>query len=136
MKKNYFLLLFFFSVFSFSQKNNMSIVHTSTVSNSKISYVVGKIYVIPEPQQKKEIPKDEKKDNGIKIYPNPVLNILSLETEDKSFLKQITIYSIDGKLLYYNALENNSIDISFLKQGTYIIELDNDKTKTYKIIKA
>lgn len=134
MSNNFLAILLFFTIFSYSQKNRVSIVHTGTVSNNKISYIVGKIYVIPKPVEKKKEKFDEKKYN-IRLYPNPVTNSLSFETDDKSLLKQITIYGIEGKLIYTNKLENNTLDLSFLKQGVYIIELDNDKSKAYKIIK-
>lgn len=124
---------------SYSQNNypRVSPVHSGAHSSStnKTSYVVGKIYVLPPPVSGKKDYEDVAVTNNIKIYPNPVTNVLTVETSDKSEVKFITISDIAGKLVYSDKLENNSIDISFLKQGTYIIKLDNDNNKTFKIIK-
>lgn len=137
--KNIFTIVFlvFFTIKNYSQSNNprVSPVHTCTFSNNTISYVVGKIYVLPLPIEDKKVKDYDITVNNIQLYPNPVTNILNIETLDRSFVNFITISDVTGKTLYSNTLENNLIDISFLKRGIYIVKLDNDTTKTFKIIK-
>lgn len=143
MKSNKLLInfcIFIISFISFSQNNNpnnprVSPVHAGTFSNNNISYVVGKIYVLPPPISEKKINEKEILVNNIKLYPNPVTNVLTFETLDKSEIKFLTISDMNGKLIYSNKLENNTVDLWFLKQGVYTLLLDNDKAKTFKIIK-
>lgn len=128
----------FLSTGIYSQAINnpkVSPVHSATFSNAGLNYVVGKIYVVPTPivpktREQKNIPV-----NNVKIYPNPVTNILNIETLDKSEIKVISISDMSGKVIYSGIVENNAIDASFLKQGTYTLKLNNDSSKTFKIIK-
>jgi hypothetical protein len=138
MKKFVIIIIFISSSrYMFSQVNNprVSPVHVGSFSNNNISYVVGKIYVLPLLGYGKQSNEKDQMVNNIKIYPNPVTNILTIETLDKSEVKFITVSDMNGKLIYSNKLENSRVDLSFLKQGFYTIILDNNKIKTYKIIK-
>ena len=68
-----------------------------------------------------------------KIYPNPTSNTINIQG-DISDLKVI-IYDILGKVLMQDEAQE-SIDISFLKKGTYFLFLTNNSiNSTYKIIK-
>ena len=68
-----------------------------------------------------------------KIYPNPTSNTINIQG-DISDLKVI-IYDILGKVLMQDEAQE-SIDISFLKKGTYFLFLTNNSiNSTHKIIK-
>lgn len=69
-----------------------------------------------------DIPED-----GIRIYPNPVQNILYIES---TTMPEYKIFDIDGRCLLQG--ENSSIDVSILKTGTYLLLLNN---QTFKFIK-
>lgn len=137
--KNHIIILFiaFAPINIYSQNNNprVSPVLAGALSNNIMSYVVGKIYVLPPVVVPRKTNEKEIVANNIKIYPNPVTNILTVETLDKSFVKSIEISEMTGKIIYSSNLENNTIDLSFLDRGFYSIKLDNDNTKTYKVIK-
>ncbi len=138
MRKLLFVGIFLSHFYLFSQSNNnprISPVHAGAFSNNRLTYVVGKIYVLSPPPSGKQSEIKETASNNIKIYPNPVTNFLTIETLDKSLIKYISISDMSGKLMYSNELENNTLDLSFLKQGTYTVKLDNDNSKTFKIIK-
>lgn len=71
---------------------------------------------------------------NISIYAdnNDMLNIVGLEREMNAELR---IYSILGRELYkktFVTLEENSIDVSSLKTGVYIVDLNTDKGKLSK----
>ncbi|MBC8488392.1 MAG: T9SS type A sorting domain-containing protein [Bacteroidetes bacterium] len=72
------------------------------------------------------------------IYPNPSNNFLKIESNNE--IRQIRILNISGETLYKaNILENSySIDISFLKNGIYILKLIYSKNQYYyeKFIKS
>lgn len=72
----------------------------------------------------------------ISVYPNPTqsqLHINALVSPTK-----YTIYNVLGKLITENKVDpiNNSIDVTFLKKGIYIINfIQNQKEHSFKFIK-
>jgi len=71
-------------------------------------------------------------DFEIKLYPNPVSNILYLENNEISIIK---IYDILGKLILTQncKIGKNEINLTNLKTGIYILK--TNKNKTYKFVK-
>jgi hypothetical protein len=67
---------------------------------------------------------------SIKIYPNPVSNILHIETENANSIPEIKIYSIQGVLLL--STKGNQIDVSSLSSGIYIARIDKICRKIIK----
>lgn len=59
----------------------------------------------------------------IKIYPNPVKNILKIETE--SVISKIEVYTLLGKEILKK--ESKNIDVSALKQGLYFIKVTSSE---------
>jgi len=71
----------------------------------------------------------------VKIYPNPSLNNLSIETSQKSIIE---ILNIQGQLLIQQQIQQgkSDIDISRLAQGVYILRLNSsDKTAVTRFVK-
>lgn len=70
----------------------------------------------------------------LKIYPNPVKDILTIQNTEKSTVK---IYSITGSLLKTITTKTAvDIDISSFKNGIYIIEVSGvRRSKRSKILK-
>lgn len=66
-------------------------------------------------------------DQYSRIYPNPAVDRLTIESESK--LKNISIFSLNGQKVYEMALDQNNIDlnIDFLETGMYMIRLDTEK---------
>ena len=74
-------------------------------------------------------------DNKFNIFPNPVRNNLSIETSFSNYSIRIT--DILGNNIYSikNVSYNKTIDVSGIKNGTYLIELTtNSEKKVNKII--
>lgn len=70
---------------------------------------------------------------GVKCYPNPVNNILTIE---KAAGSSLNIYSIVGSLVSTKIITNNfeQLDLSELNNGTYIFEVyNNNHRNTFKI---
>jgi hypothetical protein len=64
--------------------------------------------------------------NEIKIAPNPVLNVFSVNGMKKG-KNSISIYNNDGKLVSsFNAINNKNIDISRLPSGVYVLKILNE----------
>jgi hypothetical protein len=67
---------------------------------------------------------------NISIYPNPVQNILYINSEFP--IEHITIYTLQGQLI--NETTNNQIDVSKLNSGIYIASIIIDGKKSMKKI--
>ncbi len=74
----------------------------------------------------------------IRIYPNPVENILSMDIDKNIKIKQLKIYNIRGQEIFNQ--KNNipqKMDVSFLQAGIYLIRFtdENGYSATFKLIK-
>lgn len=72
---------------------------------------------------------------GLKVYPNPVTNgRLAVETAANSS-KTIAIYDLVGKQVFGTVTNENSIDVSNLQAGIYVINItEAGKTATQKLV--
>jgi endoglucanase len=65
------------------------------------------------------------KDNEIKVYPVPAKKYLNIEANSLNNSGEIQIFSIDGKIVIqeiWKGNANNSIDVSRLNKGIYILK--------------
>ena len=76
---------------------------------------------------------DEESIIHISLYPNPVSDVLNIRGNTTEL--SITIYNIPGKQVMRSRIFN-SLDVSSLTDGIYLVELSNSqKTTTRKLIK-
>lgn len=72
--------------------------------------------------------------NQVKIYPNPVQNLLFIEPAPQNAAWMI--YDVTGRLIISGKLNNNSIDASQLKSGVYLIRIvTNDSENSARFVK-
>lgn len=71
----------------------------------------------------------------VTIYPNPVSETLNIVSEEE--ITQLSVYTISGKLIWsQRQVENNSLDVSGLKAGMYVLKIKNEtSTNVLKFIK-
>ncbi len=62
--------------------------------------------------------------SDITVYPNPVSDILFINANLEN--AEIQIFDNLGKIVISEKLDNNSIDVSILKSGSYIIKIQNN----------
>jgi hypothetical protein len=78
-------------------------------------------------------------DNGVKVFPNPVEDILYIEFEVNFENMQLIIYNMVGQVVSNAELTNqkNQIDINKLKSGMYFYRIigNNKKAESGKLIK-
>ncbi len=70
------------------------------------------------------------------IFPNPTKDVICF-SGNNNYLKY-QVFSIQGKFIKTASLKTNRIDLSDLKQGVYLVEINDLKsknTKTFKVIK-
>ena len=79
----------------------------------------------------------EKTKISAKVYPNPMNNFFTIETESQSLKADIT--SVDGKLIAsgLQLSQSSRIDASIWKEGLYFVKLydENGNFKVLRIIK-
>ena len=68
--------------------------------------------------------------NDFKLYPNPAKNILNVDLIDATETRA-NLYDFSGRLVSKTTLlnTNNTLDVSQLASGVYILELSNEKGK-------
>ena len=72
--------------------------------------------------------------NSVKIYPNPVKDILNITTIDNSEIVSAKIYDLQGKLVLETTA--TSIDTNNLTSGLYFVNIVTEKGQlTKKFIK-
>jgi hypothetical protein len=72
---------------------------------------------------------------GLSIYPNPVTNGTLYITSNSSNAKTVAVYDILGKQVLNAKTSNNTVNVSSLKGGAYILQISEDgKTDTRKLI--
>lgn len=77
---------------------------------------------------------------AIKVYPNPVSENLQIDFTDVTGEAKLMLYSITGQLVKTEKLnaQNNTINVSHLQNGLYLVNLhfsDYKIIKSFKIIK-
>lgn len=73
--------------------------------------------------------------NDFNIYPNPVKDILYIQSKDE--IIKAEIYDAAGRILNTTGVKNNAVNVSDLAKGNYIIKVSTkNKTLTLKFIKA
>ena len=63
---------------------------------------------------------------GLELFPNPVTNVLNIHSTAGLKFNSVQVYSIDGRLILTSTVNSNNsrVDVSSLKTGAYIIELN------------
>lgn len=76
---------------------------------------------------------------GVRVYPNPVSDVLSIELDELNKNTSITILSVEGKQVYSSSQitsTKTTIDTKNWKRGLYIVEIKNEQgTSTVKLVK-
>ena len=73
--------------------------------------------------------------NTVSIYPNPVKDVLNIQGLDTK-LKEIEIYTLEGRKVVTQKINLNRVNTSKLSQGVYFLKLKSHTTsKTLKFVK-
>jgi hypothetical protein len=74
---------------------------------------------------------NEARENNLNIYPNPTRGELTLESNQKG---QVTLYSLQGKVLLQKNLENTAenLDLSAFGKGIYLLRFEGKEGRSYR----
>ena len=78
---------------------------------------------------------DQQPIEGFALYPNPVNNgVISIMTQD-NLQKDIQIFNILGKQVFATSISGNTVNVSTLNSGIYIIRVEeNNRLATRKLV--
>ncbi|TWO32485.1 T9SS type A sorting domain-containing protein [Seonamhaeicola sediminis] len=78
---------------------------------------------------------DDFKAFKLSITPNPTKDIININLDNSNTINHMNLYNITGRLIY-RSVKSNSIDLSQLNSGVYLLEINTEKGKTTrKVIK-
>jgi hypothetical protein len=101
--------------------NNMVIYWPSGVIDNILSPDINMLHTVVEGQSLTVV--DETLSDLV-MFPNPTEGILNFESAADISNKVATVFDITGKKIFSSKLLNNSIDVSQLNSGVYIIRLE------------
>lgn len=74
--------------------------------------------------------------SGVSIFPNPASNSLTINDNLNSETSSVEIYDVTGRIVMSSELKTNTIDVSKLNSGNYILKLKSENgTAVKKFIK-
>jgi hypothetical protein len=148
--KNFLLIVLLVSSYFINAQSVIQSVNSGSLITANSSVSIGEIVINPVTQnqsssgligilsqvnQQLEVSEFELSEN-IVVYPNPTESSLSFKSKTDLTNEKVSVYSTNGQLLVEkNINSNNTIDLSELSTGIYLIQLSSDKSKSFKIIK-
>ncbi len=70
------------------------------------------------------------------VYPNPTISKIYFDTKENLQSENIFVFDNSGKMIFQSKLTNdNSLDLTPLSSGIYLIQFSNSSYKSFKIIK-
>ena len=79
---------------------------------------------------------NEVADNQFFLYPNPVIDLLTIETPFDAYT--VDIFNIQGQRIFSEAYQSNrtQIDYSTFSSGMYLVRLTSESaSKTFRVVK-
>ena len=70
--------------------------------------------------------KEDFVDNNLKIYPNPVNDILNIKISNSIKIEEVNIYNILGKIVL-KTINQHKINVSKLNKGVFLIKIKTNK---------
>ena len=95
----------------------------------------GLIGILSQVNQQLEVPQFELSENVV-VYPNPTESSILFKSKENLSNQKVTIYNTSGQLVAEKTIQSdNSVDLSNLSSGIYVIQLSAEPKKSFKIIK-
>ncbi len=130
------------TITSYSYQNDSDEMIQNIIFRSATTTMVVPLLSINETKTRMELfvaamlgtPEISKEDNSLKLYPNPVNDFLTIQTNET--IESITVSDVNGRLVLQSNAPLNTINVSALQNGLYFASITtNTGTVTKKIIK-
>ena len=74
--------------------------------------------------------------DGLKVYPNPATNQVTVSLDGGNMLQQVSIYNMEGRLLQTCRAEGHSVtlDVEGLPSGVYSVQVRTEQGSLTKLI--
>lgn len=75
---------------------------------------------------------------NLTVYPNPVSDLVTIETKQSELLKRIIITDLSGRIIFDNTYNDTKavLSLSELNHGLYLLKISTDKgSYGHKLIK-
>lgn len=149
--KQLLLFPFLIAALSVSSQSVMQSVNSASIIGASSSISVGEIVVVSVNQsqsssgiigilaqvnqQTLEVPELVINDK-IVVFPNPTMSSITFQTDLNIINEKVTIVSVSGQVVAKKQIsESNSLDVSELQTGIYMIQFENININSFKIIK-
>nr|WP_321406547.1 T9SS type A sorting domain-containing protein [uncultured Carboxylicivirga sp.] len=131
-----FILMIFFAVCSFAQEKQLisSAGMSVNTSNYIIDFAIGETIIggyngdnisflngILFSENKISTHNSSKKESSLKLYPNPVDDVMIIDGVDINEIKSVKMYDLTGKQVKSLKLRTNQIEVKNIPQGAYIL---------------
>ena len=150
MKKIIVITLLFNSFLNYAQSSIQS-VNSGSIITASSSVSIGEIVVNPvNPNQSSsgligilvqvneqalEVAEFEISETTI-VYPNPTHSSISFTSTTDLTREKVAVYGVNGQLLKEMSINsNNTVDLSELASGIYVIQFVSNPAQSFKIIK-
>lgn len=118
--------------------NNQSITRNPDVTGNFVLHTTANASLIFSPGLKVDgttLSTEINELQKVSIYPNPVNNGMLNIVLPSQELKEISLFDVSGRMVFKTKTQKNSIDVSQIKAGFYLMNLEvNGSKKTSKII--
>jgi len=146
------ILLFSFLLVTLSANCQSVIqsVNSGAIITSNSSISIGEIVVVPQNQNQSssgiigllaqtqaqlEVPQLELS-SKIKVFPNPTTATVYFQTDTNLTDEKVSLFNMSGQLVAEKKIgSDNSLDLSALQTGVYLIQFSSKNINSFKIIK-
>ena len=70
----------------------------------------------------------------ISIYPNPVVNVLTIQNNSNTVINSVTIYNVLGEIVLHFDNPTSKLSLSELNFGVHLVKINTDKGAIHKTI--
>lgn len=149
MKKIILTIVFANAIICYSQ-TTIQTINSGSLITSTSSVSIGEIVVNPVNQnqsssgligilsqvnQQLEVPQFELSESVV-VYPNPTESSILFKSKESLSNQKVAVYNTNGQLIAEKTIQSdNSVDLSNLASGIYLIQLSSESKKSFKIIK-
>lgn len=148
--KQLLLFTFLITAISASSQSVIQSVNSGSIISASSSVSIGEIVVVPQNQtqsssgiigifaqvtQPLEVPQLELSEK-ITVFPNPTMSSIYFQTATNLADEKISVFNLSGQLISEkHVATDNSLDLSELSAGVYLIQFTNKNIHSFKIIK-